>query len=190
MRCQPVQGGVCVEAGVRRCSVRPFGGTEYLLRRPALYVFFGRKGIANKGASRYLSTMDLGALGYLLRNAREASGESRAALAARCGVSVRLVAELERGERPNVSFDTALRLMTAVGITAAFEAPGSGSWHAEDATAAAEARARHRRRTWTGRIARLDMADLAPDLSGGSMAEGMARTARVSAELSGLAPTE
>lgn len=134
--------------------------------------------------------MDSIALGNLLRSARESAGESRVGLAARCGVSVRLVAELERGERPNVSFDTALRLMTAVGITAAFEAPGSEPWRAEDATAAAEARARHRRRTWTGRIARLDMADLAPDLSGGSMAEGVARTARVSAALSGLAPAE
>lgn len=134
--------------------------------------------------------MDLAALGHLMRDAREASGESRAELAARCGVSVRLVAELERGERPNVSLDTALRLVTAVGITAAFEAPGSRAWHAEDATAAAEARARHRQRTWTGRIARLDTVDRGPEGVGDSMADGVARTARLSAELSALAPAE
>lgn len=131
--------------------------------------------------------MDFTALGHLLRNAREASGESRAALAAQCGVSVRLVAEVERGERPHVSFATALRLMSAVGITVAFEAPGNEALYAEDATAAAKARARHRRRAWSGQIARQDTAaHLAPVLAVGSMAEGIGRTARLVAELSAV----
>jgi hypothetical protein len=38
-------------------------------------------------------------------------------LAAQCGVSVRLLAELERGERPNVSLETAHLLLRAVGIS-------------------------------------------------------------------------
>jgi hypothetical protein len=38
-------------------------------------------------------------------------------LAAQCGVSVRLLAELERGERPNVSLETAHVLLRAVGIS-------------------------------------------------------------------------
>ena len=55
-------------------------------------------------------------IGRVLRDARKAQALSRAELAATSGVSVRLVAELERGERPNVSLETALQLLNALGI--------------------------------------------------------------------------
>lgn len=133
-------------------------------------------------------SMDMQGLGELLRHAREAAAMTRADLAARCGVGVRLVAELERGERPNVSLDSALRLLTAVGVTATFDAPGCAIWRAEDALAAAQARAAHRRRAWTGRIAPPDGTDDRREDASAS-ADGIARTTRLSAELATLTRT-
>lgn len=136
----------------------------------------------------YFISMDLAGLGRILRNARETAGVTRAELAARCGVGARLVAELERGERPNVSLETAMRLLTAVGITATFDAPGVVGWEAEDVQAAADARAAHRRRTWSGRIEHPD-ADAASEEHVVDPADGIARTGRLSAELAALTPT-
>ena len=71
-------------------------------------------------------------LGPLLKSSRQQLGLSRDALALKAGVSMRLVAEFERGQRSNVSLESALRLLKCVGITVVARAP-------------------HRRETWTGR---------------------------------------
>jgi len=81
-----------------------------------------------------------------LRTARVARALSIAELAERASVSPRLISEMERGRRPHVSLDTALRLLALVGAEVQVS-PG----HAEaDENAARSARAEHRRRTWTG----------------------------------------
>ena len=49
-------------------------------------------------------------IGTLLKTARRQLKMSRDTLALRGGVSTRLVAELERGERPNVSLEATLTL--------------------------------------------------------------------------------
>jgi len=94
------------------------------------------------------------ALGALLKQARKRTGKTRQALAAEAGVSVRLVAEFERGQRPNVSLDTALRLFDLLGMHIDVRLPQTtaqraGSAHVNDAAFAA--RAAHRRATWIGR---------------------------------------
>ena len=98
-------------------------------------------------------------LGQLLKEARHELGMSRDALAAKAGVSLRLVAEFERGQRGNVALESALRLLKAVGITIIAKTPegaearirGTGADRLERA-----ARAEQRRRTWTGRIVPLE----------------------------------
>ena len=92
-------------------------------------------------------------IGVLLKEARRHLSLSRADLAQRAGVSVRLVAELERGQRPNVSLESALKLLNVVGVSviaaphgAAAEIRGEGAEALERA-----ARAALRRQTWTGR---------------------------------------
>lgn len=97
-------------------------------------------------------------LGPLLKSARQQLGLSREALASKAGVSMRLVAEFERGQRSNVSLESALRLFKSVGITVVARAPhglaaeirGTGAARLERA-----ARAAHRRETWTGRFVHL-----------------------------------
>lgn len=92
-------------------------------------------------------------LGPLLKSSREQLGLSRAALAAKAGVSLRLVAEFERGQRGNVSLESALRLFKVVGITVVASAPhGPAAEIRGTASARLEraARAAHRRETWTG----------------------------------------
>lgn len=97
-------------------------------------------------------------IGPLLRAARTEAGLTRAELARRCGISVRLLAELERGERPNVSLETALGLLGAVGVVVRLTTPAGDATEIRspvtDAIARA-ARAEHRRRTWTGEITSL-----------------------------------
>jgi hypothetical protein len=84
-------------------------------------------------------------------------------------VSVRLLAELERGERPNVSLETALRLLSLVGLSVvatprpAQVAEPQHAWLDEDRAARAE-RAALRRRTWTGRHVSLEESGTEPDL--------------------------
>ena len=56
-------------------------------------------------------------VGSLLRSARKTLGLTQAELARRARVSERLWAEVERGERPNVSLETALRMLSEVGVT-------------------------------------------------------------------------
>lgn len=96
-------------------------------------------------------------IGSLLQNARSQLDLSRGELARRAGVSTRLVAELERGQRPNVSLETALRLLDVVGVSVVAKARNGDAAELRDeslpAAEAAEraARAARRRRTWTGR---------------------------------------
>ena len=116
-------------------------------------------------------------LGGLLRTARTELGMSRDALARRAGVSMRLVAELERGQRPNVSLESALKLFGAVGVTVVAKAPGGASAEIRHRSASAmerDARAVQRRRTWTGR--HLHLRDEGRDPDG-----GQSRVARLGA---------
>jgi len=98
--------------------------------------------------------MQANELGALLKQARKQTGKTRQALAADAGVSVRLIAEFERGQRPNVSLDTALRLFDLLGMHIDVRLPQAaaqqaGAAHVSDASFAA--RAAHRLATWTGR---------------------------------------
>lgn len=78
-------------------------------------------------------------LGPLLKSARQQLGMSREALAQSAGVSMRLVAEFERGQRSNVSLESALRLLKSVGITVVARAPhGPAARHGRGATSTSE----------------------------------------------------
>ena len=93
-------------------------------------------------------------IGVLLKDARRHLSLSRADLAQRVGVSVRLVAELERGQRPNVSLESALKLLNVVGVSVIAQAPHGAAAEIRGESAAAlerAARAAQRRQTWTGR---------------------------------------
>ena len=96
-------------------------------------------------------------IGVLLKDARRYLSLSRADLAQRGGVSVRLVAELERGQRPNVSLESALKLLNVVGVSVIAKAPHGAAAEIRGESAAAleraarAARAALRRQTWTGR---------------------------------------
>jgi transcriptional regulator with XRE-family HTH domain len=60
--------------------------------------------------------VDTDSIGPLLRACRGRLGLSQPTLAARVGVSTRLWSEVERGERPNVSFATVARMLASVGV--------------------------------------------------------------------------
>lgn len=90
-------------------------------------------------------------VGELLKRARNTIGLTQVELAQRVGVSNRLLAELERGERPNVSLTTALRLMAEVGVKVQLTEPSGASVELGDAETLARARAHVRRAHWTGR---------------------------------------
>ncbi|HEY0929120.1 MAG TPA: helix-turn-helix transcriptional regulator [Gemmatimonas sp.] len=89
-------------------------------------------------------------LAALLRTHRQARGVTVVSLAAQVGVSPRLVSEFERGKRPNVSLETAMRLLQSVGAPVFPAMPPV----ADEAAARAD-RAAHRRRTWRGSYATL-----------------------------------
>ena len=92
--------------------------------------------------------------GALLRSARTHRSLSRAELAERGGVSVRLVAELEQGKRPNVSLESALKLLRAAGVSVVASAPHGEVVEIRDPSVAAlerGERSAQRRKTWTGR---------------------------------------
>lgn len=84
-------------------------------------------------------------LATLLRTHRQDRGVTVVSLAAQVGVSPRLISEFERGKRPHVSLDTAMRLLHSVGAPVLSSAPAIG-----DETAARAARAARRRQTWRG----------------------------------------
>ena len=73
---------------------------------------------------------------------------SIAELAASAGVSPRLISEFEKGKRPNVSLETALRLLTQVGVSLHLHDAAA----AEDPDQARVARAARRRSQWTGSL--------------------------------------
>src|SRR5260370_24893421 len=79
----------------------------------------------------------------LLRATRLASGVTQSELAERARVSQRLWAEVERGERPNVSLATALRMLRTAGIGVELTDSRRQAGFAGRAAA--------RRATWTGR---------------------------------------
>jgi transcriptional regulator with XRE-family HTH domain len=86
------------------------------------------------------------ALATALRTARTTRGLSISALAAQGGVSPRLVSEFERGKRPHISLDTALRLLHLVRVPLSIAASPT---EVSEEVARAE-RAARRRDTWVG----------------------------------------
>lgn len=62
-------------------------------------------------------TVDLSTLGTVLRTHRIRLGLSQPAAAKQAGVSTRLWSETERGERPNVSAGSLLRMLREMGVT-------------------------------------------------------------------------
>jgi transcriptional regulator with XRE-family HTH domain len=104
-------------------------------------------------------------IGGLLKQARQQLNVSREELARRGGVSARLVAELERGQRPNVSLESALKLLNAVGVSVVATAPNGIAAEirsASDPATERAARAMRRRQTWTGRHVPLHREDDEP----------------------------
>ena len=93
-----------------------------------------------------------------LRQARLRRGTTQRDIAAQVGVSTRLWAEFERGERPNVSLQTVLRMADALGLQFTLADERSA---AEIALSSARERAERRRAEWTGGHAPLG-ADIAP----------------------------
>lgn len=124
-------------------------------------------------------------IGGLLKAARKQLNVSREELARRGGVSTRLVAELERGQRPNVSLESALKLLNAVGVSVIAKAANGATAEIRSASgpalerAARAARAARRRQTWTGRQVRLHGEDDAPP-SGRSRSGRLSSMAQVS----------
>ena len=118
----------------------------------------------------------------LLKTSRRALGLTQKELARRTGVSERLWAEVERGERPNVSLETALRMLSEVGVSVRLDDPLGSSHALDDPAAAATARAARaaiRRATWQGRQIRLAQEGVDPPRAKPS-ANGLDATARVS----------
>lgn len=113
------------------------------------------KGVATGDHAIYIPFMcaaksNVEVLAATLRRQREARGLSIATLAAAVGVSPRLVSEFERGKRPHVSLETAMRLLEHVGS----QLSAVGSAVADEETNRAE-RAARRRRSWTGSFSTL-----------------------------------
>ena len=117
----------------------------------------------------------------VLRSARKSLRLSQKDAASRSEVSHRLWAEVERGERPNVSLETALRMLGEVGVTIRLTNPHGNVTDDRDPRMAAAARATFRRMNWTGRHLRLDQEGAEPAEDGGG-AERLAAVAFVSQE--------
>lgn len=121
-------------------------------------------------------------LGPLLKNARKQLNISREELAVRAGVSPRLVAELERCQRPNVSLESALKLLNIAGVSVVARAPNGVAAEIRGASASKlerAARAARRRETWTGQHVHLHDAGDDPLLKH-SKAKRLIAVARVS----------
>lgn len=127
-----------------------------------------------------------------LRHARKTLGLTQAELACRAAVSTRLVAEVERGERDNVSLATMLRLVGEAGLSLSLadSAYGGASRHGSRGRtstgksahkSALALRVAERRATWGGRQLRLDQEGL-EDPAPPPGAERLATVARVSAQ--------
>ena len=128
-------------------------------------------------------------IGVLLRHARKDLKLSRAELASRGGVSTRLVAELERGQRPNVSLESALKLLNVLGVSVVARAPSGATAEIRNASTRGlerAARAERRRQTWTGRHVHLhDEGDDPPP--GRSIAKRVAAVSQVSRQAYSIA---
>ena len=93
-----------------------------------------------------------------LRRARKALGLTQIELARRAEVSTRLVAEVERGERKNVSLATMLRILAEVGVSVRLSGPVGGELPLRESarrTSGRATRAAVRRATWGGQQIRL-----------------------------------
>ncbi|MEO8453498.1 MAG: helix-turn-helix domain-containing protein [Gemmatimonadota bacterium] len=131
--------------------------------------------------------------GLLLRSARTHRNLSRVELAERGGVSVRLVAELEQGKRPNVSLESAMKLFRAAGVTVVASAPDGGVVEIRDPAAAAAERgerAAQRRKTWTGRQVRLRVSgdEPLPERSASKRLVSVARVSRQAYSIAAAGP--
>lgn len=120
------------------------------------------------------------ALAAGLRTARQARKLSIAELASQVDVSPRLVSEFERGKRPHVSLDTAVRLLDFVGVSLAVR----GESDALNADAARAARAEHRRQTWSG--VKTTLPELEAPVAASSYVERLSAVARASQLAVGL----
>ncbi|MHB1264341.1 MAG: helix-turn-helix domain-containing protein [Gemmatimonadaceae bacterium] len=121
-------------------------------------------------------------VGSFIRASRRRLGLSQADLALRVGVSARLVAELERGERPNVSLETTLELFSVLGISVRLESHGGDVVEIRGASAGLldrQARAVRRRMSWTGQRVALRESGEAP-AAGRSAEERLRAVAEVS----------
>jgi transcriptional regulator with XRE-family HTH domain len=128
-------------------------------------------------------------LAELLQHARKQLGLSREELARRAQVSTRLVAELERGERPNVSLESALKLLSLVGVSINAKGPDGASAHIRNGDSISSeraARAALRRRTWTGAQVQLREAGVPPG-GGRSHAERLSALSQLSKRAFALA---
>jgi transcriptional regulator with XRE-family HTH domain len=96
--------------------------------------------------------LQLQTMANTLRNARRRRGVSIAALAVEASVSPRLISEFEQGKRPNVSLETALRLLSLVGVSIRLH----DATEPNDAAQARAERAARRRSSWTGSLALLE----------------------------------
>jgi transcriptional regulator with XRE-family HTH domain len=128
-------------------------------------------------------------VGATLRTARTALGLTQRELAGRTEVSERLVREVELDLRPNVSFDTIVRLFAHVGLSMRLDGPtGTSVTVRSDGTddAGQRARAEIRRRTWSGRqLTGLDAQNAEPSATPG--AQGIAAVSAVSESAGALA---
>jgi transcriptional regulator with XRE-family HTH domain len=127
---------------------------------------------------------------HVLREARLARGLSIVALASQAGVSPRLVSDFELGKRPNVSLETALRLLELVQAPLIASSEDSRVDSSEEMNDARAARAAHRRATWTG--VQTTLAELAEPSAPAGARERLLAVARVSRLAIGLqsAPRE
>ena len=114
----------------------------------------------------------------LLRRARQHLGATQKEMAERVGVSHRLWAEVERGERPNVSLETALRMLSSVGLQVRLDRTTDLPRESSELVAR-RARAAHRRATWTGGWTRRGEDD-EPSADGLEVSERLGAVAMVS----------
>lgn len=120
-------------------------------------------------------------IGDLLLRARKELKISREELARRGGVSTRLVAELERGQRPNVSLESTLNLLNLVGVSVVAKRRDGSNAEIKDTLDSAAERAMLRRRTWTGRHINLHDEGGAP-YSGRSHEQRLSALSQISAQ--------
>ena len=130
-------------------------------------------------------------LGMLLRRARGELAMGREQLARTARVSLRLVAEVERGQRPNVSLESTLNLLTLAGVTIVATTPSGATVEVRSALSAAvdrAARAAVRRRTWSGAHLQTRNAGTAPS-GGRTSLERLAAVSQLSQQAYALAAT-